>query len=413
MGDFFLLGAGASMEADVPSAVGMTTKMLDVFSKDMMLKRQSKVLRFVVGGLLFKQGTRGENPFDGVNIEDLFNAVLSLADRKNSELTPFVSSWNPAIEELEGGVVSDSTSRQLLEIIYDPIERHLSELIRRTQGNGGLGRMGVFSNRIDSFLSQSRFRNHLTASIREFLTGGGGRLLTETADMMRRKLIEMVWVTDPKKIQHLVPLLIYAKQNKAIITTLNYDNTIELSAQTAGIQIDTGFESWSEKGDFSFNPEYIPLIKLHGSIDWSLSQTRPSAEKLLFYETIQKVVPTDDANRGFRPAIVFGGRNKLTTEGPFLSLLRAFELKIRQCDRLIVVGYSFRDDHVNEYIRSWINGDTSRIIMIINPNIAELEVPFYKELRNIENKARVVPIPKNASVGILEITSEPPEVAKP
>lgn len=276
MKDFFLLGAGASIEADVPGAFGMTTKMLDVFSKDWMLQRHSKVLRFVVGGLLFKQGTRGENPFDGVNIEDLFNAVLSLAERKNSELTPFVSSWNPAIDELEGGVVSDSTSRQLLDIIYDPIEEHLSELIRQIQGNGGLGRRGFFSNRINPFRSQSGFNRHLTASIQEFLTGGGGRLLTETADKMRRKLIEMVWITDSNKIQYLVPLLIYAIKNKAIITTLNYDNTIELSAQTSGIQIDTGFESWSEKGDFSFNPEYVPVVKLHGSIDWALSQTKPS-----------------------------------------------------------------------------------------------------------------------------------------
>ena len=138
-----------------------------------------------------------------------------------------------------------------------------------------------------------------------------------------------------------------------------------------------------------------------------------SVEKPLIYKTIQRVVPTDDVNRDYRPAIVFGGRNKLTAEGPFLSLLRAFELNIQLCDRLVVVGYSFRDDHVNEYIRNWMNGDPSRTLTIINPNIAELDVPFYKELRDITDKARVVPIPKNASDGILEITSKPLEAAKP
>ncbi len=78
MTELFLLGAGASIEAGIPGAYGMSKAMLDKFTNDprYLNRRFNKVLEFVVGGLLFQQGFKGENPFDGVNIEDLFNAVV-------------------------------------------------------------------------------------------------------------------------------------------------------------------------------------------------------------------------------------------------------------------------------------------------------------------------------------------------
>ena len=405
MTDMFLLGAGASVEAEIPSAFAMTRKMLDIFSRDVQLQKHNKILRFVVGGLLFQRGVNGENPFDGINIEELFNAVLLLADRKNSELSSFVSSWNPAIEELEGGEVSRHTARRMLENIYGPVERHLAD--RDRENRNGLGYVPRLGNRIDSFFSEYAFQEGLTLSIKEFLRGSGGQLFIETANRMTLKLIEMTWVTDPGKIQHLVPLVHYAQQTDAIIATLNYDNTIELSAQSIGALCDTGFESWSQTGDFIFEGGHIPLIKLHGSIDWALTITQPTPEKPLKYERIEKVVPTDQANGEFRPEIIFGGKNKLTAKGPFLSLLRAFETQLNRCNRLIVVGYSFRDDHVNEYIRTWLNGDSSRVITIIDPGVSQFSNPFVDELRHIQNRDRVIQIEKKASKGFLDVTSAP------
>ncbi len=60
MTEMFLLGAGASVEAEIPSAFGMTKRMLDLFAQDTTLDRENKILRFVVGGLLFQRGVSGE-----------------------------------------------------------------------------------------------------------------------------------------------------------------------------------------------------------------------------------------------------------------------------------------------------------------------------------------------------------------
>ncbi len=305
------------------------------------------------------------------------------------------------IDELERGEVPLYTAKNLLGAIYDPIIEFWNEEGRRNLGQGSY--ITGLANPINTFHAQYTVQAGLTLALGEFLKGSGGRLFTETADRMTRKLIEMTWVTDPGKIQYLIPLVAYAQQTDAAIATLNYDNTLEFSTQFIGALCDTGFESWSQTGDFTFQGGHIPLIKLHGSIDWALIETKPAAEKPLKYETIKKVDPTVQPNQDFRPAIVFGGKNKLTAKGPFLSLLRAFETRLNQCNRLIVLGYSFRDEHVNEYIRTWINGDTSRVLTIINPGIAQLSVPFVEELRDIPNKDRVVLITKKTSDGLLDV----------
>src|SRR5437667_2194770 len=67
------------------------------------------------------------------------------------------------------------------------------------------------------------------------------------------------------------------------------------------------------------------------------------------------------------PGIVFGARNKLRPEGPFLDLIRKFRDDLNACDLLTIVGYSFRDHHVNHYLGGWLNADHSRRVRIISP----------------------------------------------
>ena len=69
-----------------------------------------------------------------------------------------------------------------------------------------------------------------------------------------------------------------------------------------------------------------------------------------------------------RPAVIFGQRGKLRAEGPFLSLLAEFERQLSNAGRLVVIGYSFRDDHVNEIIRRWTADDIARQITVVDPD---------------------------------------------
>src|SRR5580698_5536516 len=103
MKEMILLGAGASTEAGVPATYEMTEKLVELLENNSIgdEKKLTHVLKFVVGGLLMKRGKNNENPFDGVNIEDVFNAVDLLANRENLEADSFIGSWHPLVEELD------------------------------------------------------------------------------------------------------------------------------------------------------------------------------------------------------------------------------------------------------------------------------------------------------------------------
>src|SRR5208282_1598744 len=98
-----LLGAGASKEAGVPATYEMTEKLLELIGRNSVGQNEqhNHVLRFVVGGLLMRRGKNGENPFDGINVEDVFNAIDLLANRENLEADSFIGSWHPLVEELD------------------------------------------------------------------------------------------------------------------------------------------------------------------------------------------------------------------------------------------------------------------------------------------------------------------------
>lgn len=413
MKELFLLGAGASVEAGVPDAYKMTIKMLKKIADDQRAHylRFDKVLQFVVGGLLFQQGIKGENPFDGINIEDLFNAVLLLSDRQNSELSPFISSWHPQLIGLESGKMASFTSRELLKTINEPIEKFVKEttdeLVEQFERLLERGRSSSLRRKeIETFFASSRFETKFTEAVRQVVSGSEGKLFKATANAMIQRLVEMVWITDVEKINYLIPLLQYVIDTHSAIVTLNYDNTIELVGQVMGIDIDTGFDEWSKSGEFTFGNGKIPLIKLHGSIDWALSSGNTAKEKPLPYQIIQKVDPNAKDQRNFQPAIIFGGKNKLTAKGPFLSLLQSFEEQLLESEILTVIGYSFRDEHVNEFITNWFNGDIVRTIKIINPNPHSLDDGFAQPLLNGYAKDRVQIIKEIASNGILSLTKQ-------
>ncbi len=74
-----------------------------------------------------------------------------------------------------------------------------------------------------------------------------------------------------------------------------------------------------------------------------------------------------DEDVGSQLAVVFGSHNKLTAEGPFLDLLAEFKTELWQHSELLVIGYSFRDPHINYIIGRWLDADRKRQIHVVDP----------------------------------------------
>lgn len=436
MKEMLLLGAGASVEAGIPDSYDMTKKISEHFRKDSTLHKQAHVISFVVGGLLFQQGVRGEDPLvEGVNVEDLFNAVQLLAERDTLEAAAFVGSWHAMVEEFDKESANTPNLDRLLQSIFDGIRREIiaavptspppfcdSDIDRAIQNavrgpgaswgaSASVGRkvgdyvMRVVKTWSDNLKTRSAhsafsFQSEFQSAIRSLQEKPGeGKIFGRVAENMVKALTTLVWIKDKERVKHLEPLLRLAVQQKRlIVTTLNYDNSVELLAQAANVPCNTGIAQWSGTGSFDFTGEGIQLLKLHGSIDWVLERGMPTSERPLPHTVVRSLTETEGVP--LRPAVIFGQRNKLTVEGPFLDLLRAFQLDLNAADRLTVIGYSFRDDHINEYISQWLNKGSSHRLRVINPGFRKQPSQYGRTLMLL-GRDRVEVLEEKAGDGLM------------
>jgi len=395
-----LLGAGTSIEAGVPDAYTMTRTIVESFDpakispKLEWLKahrvpgqRQGPssgysqsyslsghqiaifkeyypiyhVLTFVLGGLLMQRGIVGQLPRELVNVEELFSAVQLLAQRNQLEVAPFVGSWHPMVHLLD-----DRYSQR-------------------------------YAGRYYSSTEEQRFWEELRIPIAGYAKG---EVFLMTSEAMTKRLREIVWIDDPRKVEYLKPIAsLVGRLGKLTIATLNYDNGIELMSHSNRIQFSTGIEKWSSQGRFDFEDDGISLLKLHGSIDWIVGSDEPDAKRKFPQYTIRQVNKIRDEKQNYNLALVFGQRNKLTNEGPFLDLLEEFRRSLLVADTLTIVGYSFRDDHINAEIKRWINLTPNFRIRIVDPGFESNDARFALDLKHLCFRQLEI-ISDKASVGL-------------
>lgn len=434
MPEMLLFGAGASQEADVPTAYGLTQKIADEFRNKDDLKRHSHLVSFVLGGLLFNAGIQGKDPLNsGVNVEEFFNAIQLLADRNSLEAAPFVGSWHSMVEEFDTilpptpdadrlqEIIFRSVSRQIYDTIPSyvssmgarDIDRNLDQALRDVLSiaksqprsykipSANIGKevgeyvTDIIKNWIQrlkgSHPNTSEFRRAFMQAIDQQPRPGEGKIYRDVAALMIQMLVRFVFVEDAARVTHLGPLVdLVKKQPRVVIATLNYDNCVELFCEANSLRCDTGIDEWSKSGNFDVPEDGIVLLKLHGSIDWQ-SNVGKSSDRPMPIPMITKVNRTLVKKGEHRPAVIFGSKNKLTADGPFLDLLRAFQHELSQSDRLTIVGYSFADAHINTYISQWINSNPTHKLRVIGRSFGDKRIPYADELlANVRDRVEIV-----------------------
>lgn len=329
-----MLGAGASRDAGIPISTEMTDKLSRVLNKNPH-SVETQALNFICGALIAHDSAAGASPYDGLDVERVFAAVMLLAERRDLEITPFVASWHPAV---------NAWDRPRQASFFDDRVR------RAVAGERGASPLGAV------------LANHIEARIGT----GGGATYRALAGVMINTLRQLLAFADADAA-YLRPIAEAARKAGGLtVATLNYDTTVEKVAASSSVQAYTGIASWAEKRCWDWPADGLRLMKLHGSIDWCWVRDGAGTGRL----PVDSIVQTDDAVKERRPpAVVFGNRSKLTAKGPFLSLLAEFERILDGTDNLITIGYSFRDEHVNEVIRRWSSGDLSRRITIVDPGL--------------------------------------------
>ncbi len=140
---------------------------------------------------------------------------------------------------------------------------------------------------------------------------------------------------------------------------LNYDTLIEDALAFERIVFSDGFVGgatawWAPERRASDShrgaaPE-ARIFKLHGSIDW----IRPKGAELPM--RVGPLVPKEPVLDGAEPVVIYPGEIKYreSQKDPFALLMQSFraELRERRDHVLCTLGFSFRDEHINEEVEA-------------------------------------------------------------
>lgn len=186
------------------------------------------------------------------------------------------------------------------------------------------------------------------------------------------------------------------------VFTTNYDRAIEqyCSLESNPYRCVDGFKLdssgtrflWSN-GDFSYfddkkKENNIYLYKLHGSLNWKLHS------KYKLERTTEEQKPADanySASMLVYPTMSPKDGHELE---PFKTIRNHFVNLMKTADACFVIGFSFRDTHINEIFQDFI--DLGKPLIAISPNsVEDICTNFLnEEIPDYERKTTVMPSKK-------------------
>ena len=171
------------------------------------------------------------------------------------------------------------------------------------------------------------------------------------------------------------------------IFTLNHDLTLEQALENEKIEFSDGFGN-PENNIQPWEPELLDdresrvrLYKLHGSITWFDFSPRPNVPpvgKIPSNQSPWDLIFMDENGKPHyplegRPAILAGSDNKMTSYlvGYWADLFFRFRQELHRAETLVVCGYSFRDRGINSQVSEWMNTSQTTRLIVIDTNSEE------------------------------------------
>lgn len=326
------------MDAGLP----LTSQLAENILRKANADRQSpavQALNFVYGAMVGHQADDGGDPLQAVNIETLVSALRLLQNREGHEVAPFVATWKSGAMGFGSRGPSTTEGRALLQALG----RELGE--RYPTGTSSA---------------------NAVASIARRAVGAGSPRVFLSAERLVLKLLQGE-LGQPTSTAYLRPIVDVAitQAGGLDVISLNYDLALEQEAEAAGVYVDTAMGRWSPglALDFEQRDGVLRIIKVHGSLDWTLEADQTDHRGVLSPDI---AVGTEDSNK--LPWIVVGDREKLATDGPTLRLFQAAFEALSRADHLVVAGYSFADSHINALIRDWMLVDAQHTMTVLDPS---------------------------------------------
>lgn len=274
-------------------------------------------LQFVYGRLR-AQAARDITKIEPIiDLEDLVTVLDQLTRRAALGISGFVGEWDPELLKVDHCYPSPRW-----EVAVTNFDSHLVNFIEDIiESRLTVGKGGGFARARKEVLEE--LPHHLKVSVHD--------------------------------VGYLRPLVEWAQRTRpARIATLNHDRTIETICSQMGAAYDTGTSHWKEDLDLRWQQSAdLHLLKLHGSL------------------------PGEGWSHFDREPFLFGGEPKLTAVGPYIEMLATFRRWAVRASHVIVIGYSFRDHHINESLSRAFKNREERSLMttltIVDPADPEPE----------------------------------------
>jgi hypothetical protein len=350
----WLLGAGASRDAGVPLAAELFDQLKGASGQVEL----NATYDYVAAGAIMRAARLSlVGNWRRPNIEDVANTLDELIRRDSSDLGPFVGAWHSWLNDVDP---LGEPSLKVTEQVGATLQRVIAGVNPRN-GEGANIDWTAEAKRLVELLQAprhpgeilSRLRLWLSQAVRDRMTGPYG------------------------DVSYLEPLARtrVGTSHVCMGATLNYDLCVEQAFESAGYRVCDGLGHWLSHEVMDVKHSAAHIYKPHGSILW-----RSVDEDTFSFWSAQ-----EDGE----PGIIFGGRNKLTAHGPFLDSLLTWRAGLEKCRNLLVIGYSFGDDHVNALIANWLRiGKDSKRIIVIDPGFSKSGTGFAGILHRNSNEAR-------------------------
>lgn len=180
-----------------------------------------------------------------------------------------------------------------------------------------------------------------------------------------RDFIKTKAIVSEDKIQYLRPLLDFVEEYETLdIISLNYDICIEQFCNVHKLSYQDGFDIYWNPKIFASEHNDIRLYKLHGSVMWYESDKGGYIKLPVKSEASELQLITGEKAK----TLMLYPMQKWEYAEPLLELLVLIKHHLETCKYLIVVGYSFRDDHIRKILWDAARRNKELHLILVDPN---------------------------------------------
>lgn len=185
-------------------------------------------------------------------------------------------------------------------------------------------------------------------------------------------------IVNANKVRYLEPLLSFLGKDKPLdIFSVNYDMAIEQFCNIYKIEYTDGFDLYWNQKNFDRTDVDIRLYKIHGSILWY------KTDRGYYVKLPTKIEgPHTELITGEKAvSLMLYPMRKWDYDEPLLEMLLKMKERMEKTHFVVVVGYSFRDDHIRRIFWDAARTNKKLILILISPNAPEI---YENKLRDYE-----------------------------